>query len=203
MIAAVIPLVKRRTKFTRVCHDLDSAALGRSAWAMRILILAALMAVSAWGADETFKAGSFTFQKPANFKLKNAAPGGMRAAELEFGEAGKAAEAIFYFFGQGQGGDRKANVDRWLNAFEEPREKINSKVETKKVGGSEVTFVEAEGTYKSGMPGTPPTPKPGTKLLGAILESPSGNVYVRMTGPIATVKAADGDFRKMIESGLK
>jgi hypothetical protein len=168
---------------------------------MRILILAGLMmVVSAWAAEDSFKAGSFTFQKPAGFKVKSVSESGMRRAELEYGEAGKTAEAIFYFFGQGQGGDRQANVTRWLGAFEEPKDKINSKVETKKVGSAEVTYVEAEGTYKSGMPGGPTTPKPGTKLLGAILESPNGNVYVRMTGPIATVKAADAEFRKMIES---
>jgi hypothetical protein len=170
---------------------------------MRILILAVLMVVSALAAEDSFKAGSFTFHAPASFKLKNTPAGGMRAAELEYGEAGKTADAIFYFFGKGQGGDRQANVDRWLGSFQEPKDKINSKVETKKVGGTEVTYVEGEGTYRSGMPGATPTPKAGTKLLGVILESPNGNVYVRMTGPIATVKAADAEFRKMIESGLK
>jgi hypothetical protein len=128
----------------------------------------------------------------------------MRAAQLEYAGADrKSAEAIFYYFGQGQGGGTQANVDRWLGQFEEGRDKINSKVEKKKIGSGEVTYVEAEGTYRSGMPGGPTTPKPGTKLLGAILESANGNVFVRMTGPIATVKASDADFRKMVESALK
>jgi hypothetical protein len=154
-------------------------------------------------ADDTFKAGSFTFEKPAAFKTIATPPGGMRAAQLEIpGAAGKA-EAIFYFFGQGQGGGRQANVDRWLASFQEPKDKLNSKVETKKVGSGEVTYVEAEGTYLSGMPGQPKTAQVGSKLHGAILESANGNVYVRMTGPIATVKAADAEFRKMIESALK
>lgn len=172
---------------------------------MRMLFLSVLCAVTTiLAADDTFKAGSFTFQKPASFKSKPTPPGGMRAAQLEYpGADGKMAEAIFYFFGQGQGGGTQANVDRWLSSFQEPREKINSKVEKKKVGSGEVTYVEAEGTYMSGMPGAPKTPQPGTKLLGAILESSDGNVFVRFTGPVATVKAADADFRKMIESALK
>ena len=156
-----------------------------------------------FAAEETFKAGSFTFQKPAAFKSQPTEPGGMRAAQLEFADAKGTAEAIFYYFGQGQGGGTQANVDRWLTSFQEPKDKLNSKVEKKKVGSSEVTYVEAEGTYMSGMPGAPKTPQPGSKLLGAILESPNGNVFVRMTGPIATVKAADVEFRKMIESSLK
>jgi hypothetical protein len=171
---------------------------------MRTFFLSLLFAVTTiLGADDSFKAGSFTFQKPASFKAKPTPPGGMRAAQLEYTADGKTAEAIFYFFGQGQGGGTQANVDRWLGSFQEPKEKINSKVEKKKVGSGEVTYVEAEGTYMSGMPGAPKTPQAGTKLLGAILESPNGNVFVRMTGPAATVKAADSDFRKMIESALK
>ena len=177
----------------------------RSAVRMRTLFLALMCALvtTVFAAEDTFKAGSFTFQKPASFKSKPTPPGGMRAAQLEYGAEGKVAEAIFYFFGQGQGGGTQSNVDRWLGQFEEPKDKIHSKVEKKKVGSGEITYVEAEGTYKSGMPGTTPVPKPGTKLLGAILESANGNVFVRMTGPIETVKAADADFRKMIESAVK
>jgi hypothetical protein len=185
---------------------LDRLASLQSPFGMRTFFFSLLcaFAITAFAADDTFKAGSFTFEKPASFKAKPTPPGGMRAAQLEYtGADGKMAEAIFYYFGQGQGGGTQANVDRWLNAFEEPKDKINSKVEKKKVGSGEITYVEAEGTYKSGMPGGPTTPKPGTKLLGAIVESANGNVYVRMTGPIATVKSADADFRKMIESAFK
>ena len=174
---------------------------------MRILSLALLCAFSlaAIAAEDTFKAGSFTFKKPATFTAKQLPPGGMRAAQLEFAAPDKkgTAEAIFYFFGAGQGGGTQANVDRWLTSFQEPKEKINSKVEKKKTGAGEVTYVEAEGTYMSGMPGAAKTAQPGTKLLGAILESADCNVFVRMTGPVAAVKAADGDFRKMIESATK
>src|SRR3954463_12272335 len=102
---------------------------------MRTFFLSLLCAVTTiLGADESLKAGSFTFQKPTNFKAKPTPPGGMRAAQLEYTADGKTAEAIFYFFGKGQGGDTPANVDRWLGSFQEPKEKINSKVEKKKVG---------------------------------------------------------------------
>jgi hypothetical protein len=172
---------------------------------MQIVLLSLLctLTTTLFAADDTFKAGSFTFQKPAAFKSKPTPASGVRAAQLEFTDAKGTAEAIFYHFGPGQGGGTQANVDRWLASFQEPKEKLNSKVEKKKVSSSEVTYVEAEGTYMSGMPGGPKTAQPGSKLLGAILESPNGNVFIRMTGPIATVKAADADFRKMIESGLK
>lgn len=154
-------------------------------------------------AAETFKAGSLTFEKPESFKAKQLPPGGMRAAQLEYAKDGKSAEAIFFHFGPGQGGGVQANVDRWFGMFQEGKEKIGAKSEKKKAGKGEVTYVEAEGTFMSGMPGGQRTPQPGTRLLGAIIESPEGAVFVRMTGPAAVVKAADADFRKMIESALK
>src|ERR1051325_7273115 len=127
---------------------------------MRILIISLFCAATLFAAEDTFKAGSFTFQKPASFKSKPTPPGGMRAAQLEYpGADGKMAEAIFYFFGQGQGGGTQANVDRWLSSFQEPKEKLNSKVDKKKIDSGEVTYVEAEGTYMSGMPGTAKTPQ--------------------------------------------
>jgi hypothetical protein len=53
----------------------------------------------------------------------------------------------------------------------------------------------------SGMPGGPRTPLKDHRLLGAVLERGEGKVFVRMTGPIEVVKAAEPEFKKMIESG--
>ena len=63
-----------------------------------------------------------------------------------------------------------------------------------------MTYVQAEGTYLSGMPGGPTTPKPDYGLAGAILESPEGNIFVRMTGPRELMKKTFPVFKKMIES---
>ena len=54
----------------------------------------------------------------------------------------------------------------------------------------------------SGMPGGPKTPQPGTMLQGGIVETPDANVFIRLTGPVGLVKAAQDDFRKMAESAL-
>ena len=40
-------------------------------------------------------------------------------------------------------------------------------------------------------------------LLGAIVESDEGNVFVRLTGPVSLATASKSAFRQMIESGLK
>src|SRR5688572_5791357 len=146
-------------------------------------------------APKTFKVGEFSFTRPEKWEWVEVTSS-MRKAQLKVpGKDGKNAEVIFFYFGEGGGGGTKANIDRWLGQFEEPREKINSKIEESKAGGRTITYVQAEGTYKSGMPGGPTTPQPNTMLLGAILESTQGNVFVRMTGPTELVKSARDDFK--------
>src|SRR5262249_49034414 len=126
----------------------------------------------------------------------------MRKAQLKIADPqGKEpGEVVFYHFGQGNGGGTKANIDRWLSQFQEPKDKIQSKIEEATVHSHKVTFVQAQGTYLSGMPGGPKTPQLNTMLMAAILESDQGNVFVRLTGPINLVQAAQATFRKMITS---
>lgn len=170
-----------------------------------LLCLATLILTAAAHAagPETFKVSEFTFKRPAAWEwVEVASP--MRKAQLKVSAPGakEPGEVVFFFFGP-QSGGTKANVDRWLGQFEEGRDKINAKIEEKTVGKVKVTYVSAEGTYKSGMPGAAPTPKPGFALLGAIVEGEEGSVFARLTGPATLAKGARADFEKMIESAAK
>jgi len=178
-----------------------TAAMGR-------LLCVALFWISAGGVraedHATFTTGEFTFKRPAKWEWVESTSQ-MRKAQLKVTDAASQASAtvVFYYFGAGGAGGVQANVDRWLKQFAEPQDKINAKVEHTIVGKTQVTYVQAEGTYNSGMPGGPTTPMPGYALIGAILESDEGNVYVRMTGPKELVKSSVAEFKKMVESGPK
>jgi hypothetical protein len=154
-------------------------------------------------APATFKVSEFTFTRPTSWEwVESASP--MRKAQLKVNSEDKksSAEVVFFHFGQGQGGDTKANIDRWFGQFEGPREKLNPKTEEKSVSGRKVTYVQAEGTYLEGPPFGQKTPRPGYTLLGAILESEQGNVFVKFTGSSALAKSSQSDFQKMVESAL-
>ena len=97
----------------------------------------------------------------------------------------------------------QANIDRWLGMFKEGKDKINAKTEKISRDKGTITYVQAEGTYMSGMPGGPKTAQPNSMLQGAIIETPASNIFVRMTGPAELVKGVQKDFRAMIESALK
>ena len=76
-------------------------------------------------------------------------------------------------------------------------------VEKAEVKGTKLTRVRADGTFASGMPGGPTTPQPNSALLGVIIESPNGDVFVKMTGPGDVVKANAQNFEDLIKSALE
>jgi hypothetical protein len=166
---------------------------------MRLLV-ALLLVVPAFGltaADPVdFAVGGFTFERPTGWRwVPPTSP--MRKAQLAVaGSGGDEAEVTFFCFGAGQGGGVKANIDRWFGQFENAGTSTREEV----VGTTRVVFAEAAGTFLSGMPGGQATPKDGYALRGAILPHKDGDVFVKMTGPAATVAAADPAFAAMIRA---
>ncbi len=155
-------------------------------------------------APAVFQVSELSFTRPSTWEWVDTA-GGMRKAQLSVPDAAKKqkAEVVFFHFGPGGAGGVKANVDRWIGQFQEPREQLKPKIEETTVGKHKVTYVKAEGTYSSGMPGGPKTPLANHGLLGAIIEADQGSVFVRLTGPAALAKSSESEFKKMVESGLK
>ncbi len=93
---------------------------------------------------DTFTVGDFTFAKPASWTWTEPSSS-MRKAQLTVKDAAgkETAEVVFFQFEGGAGG-AQANIDRWLSQFEEPKEKLNSKIEEVSLGKTKVTYVSAE-----------------------------------------------------------
>ena len=94
------------------------------------------------------------------------------------------------------GGSLDANIERWKMQFRgtggAPVEPIISKLES---DGMPITLVEFLGDYKSmGSPNF----VPGQQFLCAVIEAPAGQIFVRFTGPAATVELNRADFMNMI-----
>jgi len=114
-------------------------------------------------------------------------------------DATEPAEVTAFFFGTGQGGSRAANIARWEGQFRSAEgNAVSADVEdTTTEGGLECTFVELEGQYsRMGAP----APVPDQRMLAAVVNAPSGNVFFRLVGPVATVEDHVEAFRKMILS---
>jgi len=123
----------------------------------------------------------------------------MRAATYTVDDA----ECVVYFFGAGQGGGIEANVERWKGQFRQPGGKpVEVKPGKRTIHGLAVTTLDISGEY-SGMGGpmaAEKSVKPGYRLLGAILEGPGGNVFLKFTGPAKTIAANQKKFEQLLES---
>jgi len=112
------------------------------------------------------------------------------------------AECAVYLFGEAQGGSIDANLERWKNQFHGgPAAKVSRRT----IHGLQVTTIDASGEY-SGMGGPMSSDKivkPAYRLLGAIVEGPSGNVVFKFTGPTKTIAANQPKFETLLNSITK
>ncbi|HEU5179820.1 MAG TPA: hypothetical protein VFW45_03445 [Candidatus Polarisedimenticolia bacterium] len=109
--------------------------------------------------------------------------------------------AVFYF-GAGQGGDIKGNVDRWAAQFADAAgNHPTPQISEGRVSGLKVMRVSTQGTYTAGaMSGGDPTPKPDQMLLGAIVEGAESNWFFKCTGPKKTMEANRAAFESLVGS---
>ena len=130
----------------------------------------------------------------------------MRVAEyLLPGEAYKAADAglAVFYFGRNQGGGLEANIERWYGQFSQPdggSTKERSSRSEREVNGMPVTLVDIKGTFNSGGMGGGQGAQEGYRMLGAIVQSPAGSFFFKLTGPEATVEGWAASFYQYLDS---
>lgn len=112
------------------------------------------------------------------------------------GSAGQG-EVVVFFFGEGQGGSVEANLDRWLGQIDvdgAPRREAFG------VGDYQVSMLEAAGTLLPSPMAGIAEPRPGSKMLGAVVEGPGGPWFVKATGPAATIEENRDVFIEFLRS---
>src|ERR1700733_13505565 len=97
------------------------------------------------------------------------------------------------------GGSKEANIQRWIGQFDDAGKDTR---EEKTVRGLKVTIVTVSGTYQGGgmMAGAATPAHAKWALLAAIVETPGMPYFFKLTGPLATAKAARSAFDTMIAS---
>jgi hypothetical protein len=149
-------------------------------------------------------AAGLKWSAPAGWKNEGSRP--MRAATYTVGPVSgdtEGAECGVYFFGPGQGGTVEANLDRWKAQITGANGKpADAQIQKRTIHGLNVTAIDSSGAY-SGMGGPmaqPQAGKPGYRLLGAIVEGPGGNIFVKFAGPAKTIAANKPKFEAMLNS---
>lgn len=132
----------------------------------------------------------------------------MRAAQYKLPKAeGDTEDAllILYYFGQGQGGSAQANIDRWIGQIVQTDgqpSKQKAKIGTEIVNGLAVDTVDLTGNYSGGMsPDSVPANKQAIfRLRGAVIDTPKGSYFVKLTGPEKTVAFWDRAYTEYVRS---
>jgi hypothetical protein len=118
---------------------------------------------------------------------------------------GEDALLVVYYFGRGQGGSPQANIDRWINQIKQPdgaSSKDKAKTGTMTVNGLQVSTVDVLGNYSGGMSpdSTPADSKSIYRLRAAIVDTPKGSYFVKLTGPEKTVGHWDQAYTAYLNS---
>lgn len=153
-------------------------------------MLAASVAGLQWSAPPEWKDAGSAPMRAVTYKVPLAA-----------GDQG-APECVVYFFGQGQGGPVQANIERWNGQLLTPDGKTApAQINKRVIHGLPVTTIDVSGAY-TGMAGpeAQSAAVPGYRLLGAIIENPGGNIFLKFTGPARTVNANAAIFEKLLAS---
>lgn len=158
------------------------------------------------GADGRLALGPFTLAAPKEWTQKPITSS-MRAAHfvLPGKAAGAESEMIIYYFGEEGAGSWQANLDRWVDQFQQPDGKSSkavAKTEKATFAGQEANIVTVSGRYvTTTMPGGgDPIDRADQAMIAAIVGSPKGPYYFKLVGPKATVDAQAPKVRAMLAS---
>ncbi len=95
------------------------------------------------------------------------------------------------------GGGIEANLDRWRGQFEPSRDEVTEEIA---IAGVTATLVDLEGRFSAGFGRDAQN---GWRMLGAIVPLEDQGYFIKLTGPVAEVKAVEQEFRDFIKSATK
>jgi hypothetical protein len=127
----------------------------------------------------------------------------MRRAQYAVPGPGGEAEVTVFYFGTGQGGSVEDNLRRWHGQFEAAAGAPPPPADERRTAhGLTVHVTRRQGRYAGmAMPGGPAAAAHDDyALLGAIVETPEGPWFFKMTGPRTTVEAAGRGFDDLVAS---
>jgi hypothetical protein len=169
--------------------------------ATRLLVA---VAAASLAAVSPAAAPALTYQVPDGWRTEQP-KSSMRLAQFALPrEAGDAedASAVIYFFGEGEGGGVDANLERWAGQMAQaggrPGTVKDGRKSTFTANGHAVTVIDITGTYTDMMSGA--SGKAGYRMKAAVVETPGGAYFVKLTGPDRTVTKWDASFTAFLKS---
>ena len=167
-----------------------------------LTILPVIAVTPSWPEEAApFRVGGLEFVAPNDWQ-RLATTTAMRKAEFSIPDENgrRGGYCVFYHFGPGKGGSIAANLTRWRQQFREIDDTLGEIVEHREVDGHQLHYFEASGSFLAGRPGQAKRVVPAHTFMGAIIEAPAGNIFVRLVVPNTMRVDAREDFRRMVAS---
>ncbi len=150
--------------------------------------------------------GTLLFDPPQGWIAEDA-PSPMRVAQFTLPKAdgdAEDAELVVFYFGGG-GGTVEANLERWTNQMLQPDGRASADVATTTsflVDELPVTMLDVPGTFSAEVrPGSGMRyHKPGFRMTAAVVETPAGPYFFKLTGPHRTVERWTDPFAALLGS---
>ncbi len=134
------------------------------------------------------------FTTPSRWKEEAPAP--MRVAQYRLPRVGDDPDdglvAVSSF--PSMRGRTQMNIERWIGQFSQPDGRASkdlAKTSEFDVGGMKVTVLSISGTYEG---------RPNQRMLAAIIDTPDGPWFVKMTGPARTIAENEAAFDAFVRS---
>lgn len=155
---------------------------------------------------EPGSAGPLLWQAPESWRAVKPSSS-MRLAEYHVAAAKEgnspAVMSIFFFGAQG-GGGVDANIDRWIGQFKQAdgsSSKDAARRSKQEVNGMTVHLVDVAGSYDAGAAMMGSAPAAGEqRMLGAIVEAPTGLFFFKLLGDPETIAAQEEAFSSFVQS---
>jgi hypothetical protein len=137
---------------------------------------------------------------------KEAPTSSMRLAQISMasvaGDTAKAELVVYHF--PGSGGSSMANIERWQNQYTGPKGEPGpsiAKTDTMMVGLLTVITTDVSGTQlaSAAMGMGAAVDKPNYRMVASVIETPSGNWFIKVTGPAKTMAANAANIRSLIK----
>ncbi|MCG3128713.1 MAG: hypothetical protein CHACPFDD_03604 [Phycisphaerae bacterium] len=115
-------------------------------------------------------------------------------------------ELIVYYFGPGEGGGVRDNLERWKGMFHGPDGKRVAddavREESFEANGLKVTWLDISGQYAPApmAGGADTTPRDKFRMLAAVVETSGGPWFFKAIGPQATLEKHRTGFKTLLES---
>lgn len=168
----------------------------------RVLSLTIMLAFAATG----FSQATLKYEVPKGWVAQSTSSS-MRVGQFALPKASRDAEdaELVIFFFRGQGGGVEANLQRWMNQMAQPDGRSSREVAKTSdliANGLKVTVLDVTGTYVAEInPGSPERHnKPNFRMKAAVVETPGGPYFVKLTGPQKTVAHWDESFNAFLKS---